>query len=159
MISLNNLPKKSSKSKKRVGRGNASQGTYSGRGQKGQRSRSGGKGGLKRLGVKAWAEKLPKIKGFKSRQPKPEIVKLTELEAIFNDGDVITPKFLKEKNLISKVKIGVKILGPGNITKKFVIRGIKLSESAKQAIVEAGGSVEEIKENKKKEDQKEKNKS
>lgn len=143
MITLNNLPKKSSKNKKRLGRGNASQGTYSGRGQKGQRARSGGKGGLKRLGVKAWAEKLPKIKGFKSRQAKPEIVKLKDLEVVVSDGDVVTSKFLKDKKLISKTSAGVKILGPGSVSKKLIIKGVKLSESAKQSILEAGGSIDE----------------
>ena len=100
---------------------------------------------MKRLGAKSWVEKLPKIKGFKSRQTKPQIVKLKDLDSVLTDGDVVTPKFLKEKRLISKVSTRVKILGTGSISKKLTIKGIKLSESAKQAIVKAGGKVEEEK--------------
>ncbi|MCK4554160.1 hypothetical protein KAU19_04310, partial [Candidatus Parcubacteria bacterium] len=69
MLRLHNIKpnKKAVKKRKRVGRGNASgHGTYSGRGIKGQRSRSGGKSGLKRLGMKMILRNIPKKRGFKS---------------------------------------------------------------------------------------------
>lgn len=142
MFGLNNLPKKSGKNKKRVGRGNASSGTYSGRGQKGQRSRSGGSGGLKRLGAKSWVTKLPKIKGIKSRQSKPELVDIKKLDSVAEDGSKITPQFLKQIGLISKTVNGVKILGNSQVSKKFTVKNIQLSAAARQAIEKAGGKVE-----------------
>jgi len=106
------------KKKKRVGRG-GKRGTYSGRGIKGQRARSGGKRGLKRLGMRPLMEQTPKLRGFKSLKKKPEILNLKDLQNKFKDGDKITPQVLLKKGLVDKIKNGVKILGDGEIKVKL----------------------------------------
>src|SRR3989338_10160525 len=78
------------KKRKRVGRGNASgHGTYSGRGLKGQRARSGGKKGLKLRGLKQLLKNKPKIGGFRSLKPKMAVVNLSDLENNFSAGEII----------------------------------------------------------------------
>lgn len=130
------------KKKKRIGRGDSSgHGTYATRGMKGQRSRSGGKGGLKLKGLKANIQNLPKIGGFKSSNPKLAIVNLQDLETQFKDNDIITPGILLEKKLIRTTKPGVKVLGLGKLSKKLIIKANKFSESAKKAIESAGGQA------------------
>ena len=113
MLRLDNLKpgKGSVKKEKRVGRGNASgHGTYSGRGQKGQKSRAG-VGGLKRLGMKSSLLQIPKVRGFKSKKPKNQPVNLSDLNINFKDGAEINPKTLLGKGLIKDAKFPVKILG------------------------------------------------
>lgn len=144
-LTLHNLKtnKGATKKPKRLGRGNASgSGTYSGRGIKGQRSRSGGKGGLKRLGLKHLLKSKPKIGGFKSLKPKMETVNIKDLEQFFNDGELINAKKLIAKGLVGNSKSGIKVLGEGKLSKKFtvVVRGF--SNSAKEAIIKAGGKIE-----------------
>ena len=143
-LSLSNLkPARGSKKRGiRVGRGTSSaHGTYSGRGAKGQRARSGGKGGLKAFGLKGIIQSTPKLSGFKSLKPKLEVVNLKDLEKQFNDNDIITPASLKDKGLINNFKAGVKILGDGKLTKKLVIKTHKISESAKAMVEKNGGQV------------------
>ena len=130
------------KRKIRVGRGLSSgHGTYSGRGAKGQRARSGGKGGLKAFGLKGIIQSTPKLGGFRSLKPKLEIVNLSDLEQNFKDGDIITPQALKDKGLIGDIRVGVKILGDGKLTKKLVVKVNKISESGKVMIEKNGGQV------------------
>ena len=84
MLSLNTIKKSkgSHKNKKRVGRGNASgRGTYSTRGQKGQRQRAG-VSNLKRLGMKSQLLQTPKVRGFKSDKPKNQIVSVKAINNI-----------------------------------------------------------------------------
>ena len=142
-LTLHNLnPSSTKKRRKRVGRGFGSgHGKYSGRGAKGQRSRSGGKAGLKRLGAKKMIMSLPKMGGFKSIHPKPAVINIGKLAKHFNDGDKISPKVLLKKGLIDKIKAGVKILGDGEIDKKLVIEGCQVSKSAKEKIEKAGGGL------------------
>lgn len=148
MLSLHNLKpsKNSQKRRKRVGRGNASgKGTYSTRGLKGQRSRSGGKSGLKLKGLKQNLLNIPKVRGFKSgRQPKLEI-HLSQLNTVCMDGDVVTPTFLKEKGLIKTIRYGVKVLANGELKKKITLEACSFSQSAREQIEKAGGSVKEEK--------------
>jgi large subunit ribosomal protein L15 len=144
VLTLSNLkPAAGSKIRKfRVGRGNSSgRGTYSGRGLKGQRSRSGGRGGLKLLGLKSRLQKIPKLRGFRSVYPKVAVVNLGDLEKHFTNGSVINPKRLFNLGLIEKVGVGVKILGSGKLTKKLTIEGCQLSQGAKAQIEKAGGKV------------------
>ena len=129
----------SKKKRKRVGRG-GKRGTYSGRGLKGQRSRSGGKGGLKRLGMRQLVERTHKLKGFKSIHPKPQIVSLKDLGQ-FNDQAKITPQILVKKKLIKSAKNGVKILSNGEIKVKLNIAGCSFSQSAADKIKKAGGQI------------------
>jgi large subunit ribosomal protein L15 len=132
----------SRKKKKRLGRGNASgRGTYAARGLKGQRSRSGGKGGLKRLGYKMILQRIPKKRGFNRVKEKIAVVSLAKLELVFDVGAKVTKERLVKAGLAEK-KYGVKILGTGKLIKKLIISGIPVSKSAKEAIEKAGGSIE-----------------
>lgn len=127
---------------KRVGRGNASgHGTYSTRGQKGQRARSGGRGGLKIKGIKLMIRNLPKYKGFKSLKDKPEIVNLTLLEKNFNNGGQVSPLTLYRAKLIDHPSSAVKILADGVLTKKLTVMDCQVSAKARQLIEQAGGKV------------------
>ncbi|MDD5290667.1 MAG: 50S ribosomal protein L15 [Patescibacteria group bacterium] len=123
------------KRRKRVGRGNASgHGTYSTRGQKGQKSRAG-VSGLKRLGMKKQLLQTPKVRGFKSKKPKSQVISLREINDNFKDGAVITPKSLLAKRLIGTIKLPVKILGGGELKIKNVkFEGIKVSGSVEEQL-------------------------
>ncbi|MFH1522295.1 MAG: 50S ribosomal protein L15 [Patescibacteria group bacterium] len=126
--------KGATKKRKRVGRGNSSgHGTYSGRGLKGQRSRSGGKSGLKRLGMKQMLLQTPKKRGFKSLKPKNQIVNIIEINQNFQDGEIINHKALLKKGLIDKIKLPVKILGVGELkVKGLKFENVKMSESVRK---------------------------
>lgn len=121
--------------RKRIGRGNASgHGTYSGKGQKGQKSRSG-VSGLKRLGIRQMLFQTPKKRGFKSNRPDNQIVNLICLNKYFKDGDVVNPKSLLKAGLINKMHLPVKILGNGKLTVKGLkFSDVKMSESIKNQI-------------------------
>lgn len=131
---------------KRVGRGSGSGlGKTSARGQKGQKSRSGGgtrpgfEGGQMPL-----ARRLPK-RGFTNIFAKQyATINVGDLD-IFEDGTEITAEFLKEMNFIKKVCDGLKVLGDGELTKKLNVKAVKFTKSASEKIVAAGGTVEEIK--------------
>jgi len=134
------------KSRTRVGRGNGSKGTYSGRGIKGQKSRSGGgvpiffEGGQLPL-----VKRLPFLRGFKNRfKTHYSLVNLASLETNFNNGDVVDPKSLSEKKLIRKESDNVKILGKGEITKKLTISAHSASKSAQEKISKSGSQIEFI---------------
>ena len=131
-------------SKKRLGRGTATgQGKTSGRGQKGQKSRSGG-------GVRVGFEggqmplyrRLPK-RGFKN--PFKKVYTLVNVEALnrFENGTEITAELLKSTGVISKIeKDGVKILGEGNLERALTIKAAKFTASAQEKIEKAGGKAE-----------------
>ena len=131
-------------SKKRLGRGTATgQGKTSGRGQKGQKSRSGG-------GVRVGFEggqmplyrRLPKS-GFKN--PFKKVYTLVNVETLnrFENGTEITAELLKETGVISKIqKDGVKILGEGNLEKAVTVKAAKFTASAQEKIEKAGGKAE-----------------
>ena len=132
----------STKKRKRVGRGNSSgHGTYSTRGLKGQKSRSGVTG-LKRLGMKQMLLRTPKKRGFQSDKPKDQIINFFSLNKHFKDGDKITPKALLAKKLIESAGLEVKILGGGKLSlNKLTFVGVKVSDSAKAQIEKRGGQV------------------
>lgn len=143
-ITLHNLqPARGSRRRKiRVGRGNASgRGTYSTRGQKGQRARSGGRSGLKLKGLKRRLLNLPKIGGFTSRYPKLSPVNVASLEEHFKDGERVTLERLRKLGLVDD-KMRAKILGTGELKKKIIVVGIKVSAGALDKIKSAGGTVE-----------------
>ena len=141
-FSLNNLQSpKGNKTKQRRGRGNGSNGTYAGRGMKGQRSRSGGKSGLALRGLKARLISIPKLRGFKSLNKKAAIANLSQLEKHFNANELVNPKALTSKGVIDSPRFGVKILSDGELTKAVNVEGCKVSSSAKAKIEKAGGSV------------------
>jgi large subunit ribosomal protein L15 len=142
-INLSNLKPASGATKKsrQVGRG-GKRGSYSGRGMKGQRARSGGKGGLKALGLKQTLQRIPKSRGFKSFKPKMATVNLADLDKIFSAGEIIDAKKLLKAGLINSAKNGVKILGDGKLAKEFQVIADKFSSSAQEAITKAGGKAE-----------------
>ncbi|HBR80472.1 MAG: 50S ribosomal protein L15 [Candidatus Uhrbacteria bacterium GW2011_GWE2_45_35] len=131
----------SKKTKKRIGRGLASTGTYSGRGVKGQRARSGGRNKLQLRGLRAIMLKLPKNRGFKSLTKKPAVVNVGILAKNFVDGSKITPKLILEKNLVKTIANGVKILGDGEISQAVTIKGCTVSKTAEEKIKKAGGEI------------------
>lgn len=135
----------SRKDRKRVGRGNSGYGgTTAGRGQKGQKSRSGGgKGPGFEGGQMKLAMRLPKLPGFTNRnRVEYAPVNVERLDALFEDGAVVDNEALVAKNVIKKSTTLVKVLGNGDLTKKLTVRVDKVSESAKAKIEAAGGTVE-----------------
>ncbi len=131
---------------KRVGRGAGSgHGKTSGRGHKGQQARSGYKrkaafeGGQMPLN-----RRLPK-RGFghEKRHPFAE-VNIDVLGDRFEDGAEITTSMLQELGIVKKTAGGVKLLGRGELAKRFVIRVNAASESARRKVEAAGGTLEII---------------
>ena len=133
-------------SKKRVGRGSGSGlGKTSGRGQKGQKARSGVSiSPLFEGGQTPLFRRLPK-RGFSNARFKTSYatVNVSKLN-VFEDGTVVTPALLKEKRLITKELDGVKVLGNGKLEKKLTIQANKFSNSALEKIKEAGSKAEVI---------------
>ena len=135
----------SRKNRKRVGRGNSGKGgTTAGRGQKGQKSRSGGgkrpgfEGGQMKL-----AMRLPKLPGFTNHwRVEYAPVNVGRLDALFEDGAVVDADALVAKNIIKKATMPVKLLADGDLTKKLTIRVDKASAAARAKVEAAGGTVE-----------------
>ena len=146
--SLGNLKRPSSNKRKkpRVGRGGGSgRGTYSGRGLKGQKARTGGTKKLARRALfKSLLIRTPKSRGFKRQSPLTKILNLQELEAIFKDGQIVSLAVLQKQGLARARVKRLKILGKGALTKKLKVSAHAFSASAREAIVKAGGSVEII---------------
>jgi large subunit ribosomal protein L15 len=139
--------------RKRVGRGIGSgHGKTATRGHKGNKARGqvnpnfeGGQTPLHR--------RLPQLRGTSSRNPrgfKPyhkteyALVNVNELEAQFDAGAEITPELLMERGILRNLHDGVKILGDGEVTKKFTVRAHKFSASAQEKLQSAGGTVETL---------------
>ncbi len=137
------------KDKKRIGRG-GKRGTYSGRGMKGQKSRSGGNvDPLFEGGRTTLIQKMKKNRGFKSPHAKKITLSLAKLDALYNDGDTVSLKTLTEKKVlrVKTIKNGVRIVATGEITKKLSIdENIGVTNSAMDKIKKAGGKVNVIKE-------------
>ena len=152
-LNLSNLqPAQERKDRKRVGRGLGSgKGRYSGRGLKGQKSRSGShkmpagfEGGQMPIDMR-----LGKLRGNTSADAMPigpfrtysQPVNLRDLDARFEKGDEVTPETLKAKRLIRKVSVDVKILGIGELSKALSVSAHGFSKTAKEKIEAAGGTV------------------
>ena len=130
--------------RKGLGRGSGN-GKTSGRGQKGQNSRSGG-------GVRANFEggqiplyrRLPK-RGFTNAKFKTTyaVINVSDLKR-FEDGTVVTPALLKETGLLKNQLDGVKVLGNGTLEKKLTIQANKFSKEAMEKINKAGSKIEVI---------------
>jgi large subunit ribosomal protein L15 len=132
------------RNRKRVGRGHGS-GTHktAGKGQKGQKARTGHHGIPKpgfEGGQTAMARRLPK-KGFTNWRFKKEVsaVNLGDVDARFAEAGEVTIDGLKEKGLIPRSATLVKILGDGEISKKLTIVAHYFSNSAKEKLEKAGG--------------------
>ena len=129
---------------KRLGCGESSGlGKTSGRGHKGQKSRSGG-------GVRPGFEggqmplhrRLPK-RGFNNTrfQDKIAVVNVSDLEARFEVGATINMESLKAARLVKGTYVTVKVLGNGDLSKNLTVEGCKVSKSAQEKIEKAGGKV------------------
>ena len=143
MLKLHSLkPTKGSKFEtRRVGRGPGSgRGKTAGRGTKGQKARTGGRNKLRLKGMKFITARLPKLRGFKSRYVKPEIVTLKDLAEAMPKGGVVSPNALFKLELVSSPLAEVKILGSGETKAKYTIKKCQASNGAKEAILKAGGS-------------------
>ena len=135
----------SNKAVKRIGRGHGSgNGKTAGKGHKGQNARSGG-------GVRPGFEggqiplyrKLPK-RGFKNRFAKEyTTVNISALER-FEDGAVVDLDLLANAGLAHKAADGLKVLGNGNVDKKFTVRAAAFTAAAKEKIEAVGGTAEVI---------------
>jgi len=131
------------KKRKRLGRGIGSgHGKTCGRGHKGQRSRAGSsfhptfEGGQMPL-----VRRVPK-RGFNNKWAlRVAIVNLADLEAIFESGDEISPEVLKEKGIAKQGYDVLKVLGDGELTKKFKIAAHRFSKSAISKIEKVGGQA------------------
>ncbi len=136
----------SKKNKKRVGRGMASgHGKTSGRGMKGQNARSGGgKGPYFEGGQLPLVRRLPFRRGFTNiHRVEYKPVNVERLQAVFGDaGQEVTPEALVEAGIIKRSDKAVAILGQGEITSALTVKAHRFSQSAKEKIEAAGGSVE-----------------
>jgi large subunit ribosomal protein L15 len=133
------------KAPKRVGRGTGSGlGRNAGKGEKGQKSRSGG-------GVRPGFEggqmplyrRLPK-RGFTNIFAKEYAEINVERLNIFEDGTEVTPELLLQKGIVKKAKDGVKVLGNGELQKNITVKAAKFTKAATEKIEAAGGKVEVI---------------
>ena len=145
-------PAQARKDRKRVGRGMGSgKGRYSGRGIKGQKSRSGSH--AMRAGFEGGQMPLymrtAKLRGNTSADAMPvgpfrtytQPVNLRDLEARFDAGEEVTPESLKAKGLIRSIRKDVKLLGNGDLTKKLAITVHGASATAREKVEAAGGSL------------------
>ena len=157
-LNLSNLkPAQARKARKRVGRGLGSgKGRYSGRGIKGQKSRSGShtmpagfEGGQMPIDMRTG-----KLRGNTSADAMPvgpfrtysQPVNVGDLEARFEAGAEVTLEALKAAGLVRKLSVDVKVLGEGELTKKLSVTAHSFSKSAVEKIEAAGGSVTRLKE-------------
>lgn len=142
-LSLSNLkPARGAKRyPKRVGRGNASgKGTTAGRGTKGQKARTGGRKGIKVLGLRRLVMQTPKLRGFKTAKAGVALVGLDQVNEVFKSGEIVSRKSLAAKGLIPASATRVKILG-GELKKKLSVVGCSMSAPAKEKVLAAGGEV------------------
>jgi large subunit ribosomal protein L15 len=157
-LTLSNLkPAQKRKARKRIGRGMGSgKGRYSGRGIKGQKSRSGSH--TMRAGFEGGQMpiymRLGKQRGSTSKDAMPigphrtqtAAVNIRDLERVFEDGAEVTPEILAEKGLVRSTRIDVKILGIGELDKKLTVSAHAFSASAREKIEKAGGKVSALRE-------------
>ena len=132
--------------KKRLGQGPGSGlGKTSGKGQKGQKARSGGgKGAVFEGGQLPLYRRLPK-RGFTNARFKVEyaVVNLDDFNR-FEDGTVVPPALLKGTGLVKKRYDGIKVLGSGTLERKITIQANKFSASAIEKIEKSGSKAEVI---------------
>jgi len=126
------------------GYGSGKGGHESGKGTKGQNSRSGGgpRVGFEGGQTPIW-RRFPKI-GFKNPNKKDyQWVNVHQLNR-YEDGMELDPQFLKEDGLIDGIRDGLKVLGDGELRRKLTVKADKFSSGAKKKIEEAGGEWVEL---------------
>lgn len=133
-------------SRKRVGRGTGSGlGKTSGKGQKGQKSRSGASINPVFEGGQSPLYRRLHKRGFSNAQFKIRYASINVEDLnVFNDGDIVTPELLKENGIVKKQLSGIKVLGNGTLNKKLTIRAHRFSSSALKKIEESGSKAEVI---------------
>jgi len=138
-------PRGAKRNRKRIGRGNASgHGTYSGKGIKGQQSRSGYKtrpafeGGQTPL-----IRRLPHRRGF-NNPFRVEYVPINLKQLARIEGVDVTPESLRDAGVVSSIRKPIKILGDGDLTTALTVKVHRVSASARVKIEAAGGTVEEL---------------
>lgn len=138
-----NAPIGANRKKTIVGRGSSSKGRTCGRGNNGQNARSGG-------GVRPGFEggQMPLYRrvarrGFSNQPFKQdyEVVSLDAISSCFEDKDVVTLEALKDKKLVKGFDAKAKVLANGELTKKVVFEGLKISATAVEKIKAAGGEI------------------
>ena len=131
------------KNKTIVGRGASSKGRACGCGHDGQNSRTGGGPRLGFEGGQMPLYRRVARRGFSNYPFKVEnqAVSLSTIDAVFEDGAVVSDATLREAGVIKGKETTAKILATGEITKKVTVEGLKLSKAAADKIVAAGGSV------------------
>lgn len=124
---------------RRIGRG-GKRGNFSGRGFKGQKSRSGRK---IRPAERDLLIRIPKLRGYKNlnTRERPAVVNLEDIASIAAKHPVINAETLLREGLIGARDRNIKVLGRGDVKKPLEFRGLKLSKSAKDKIIAAGGKV------------------
>lgn len=138
----------SKRARKRIGRGHGSgHGKTSGRGHKGQKSRSG-------ASIPAWFEggQMPLVRRIPKRGPKRiahkrieyDVINVSTLDQLFENESTVTIEQLKNFGLISGRDPRVKILGDGELGKQLTVQAHKFSGSAVEKITAAGGTAEVI---------------
>ncbi|MFA7169588.1 MAG: 50S ribosomal protein L15 [Candidatus Paceibacterota bacterium] len=143
-MQLHQLKPNSKAKKKRVGRGGA-HGTTATRGTKGQKSRSGGGKGKNFEGNKiSLFRKTPKLRGFKSLKPKNLVVNLSQIETFFENGEIVNPVNLFQRDIIKNGKGAVKVLGNGDLKKRIIFENCLVSKTAEEKIKKAGGEIRPI---------------
>ena len=129
--------------RKRVGRGNGSQGTYSGRGLKGQKARSGG--GVRASfegGQNPMVKRLPEQRGFVNIFKRHyATVNLDVLASRFTQESEVTPLVMKQSRLIRGLNMPVKVLGRGDVDRAIIVKAHKFSTEAKRKIEASGGKA------------------
>lgn len=130
--------------RKRIGRG-GKRGTTAGRGQKGQKSRSGSSvDPLFEGGRSTFIERMKKTRGFKSPRPKNVVVTLAQLDKAFKEGEEVSLESLTAKRLVTSraERAGIKIVATGKLSKKLIFGGtVILTAGAKAVVEKAGGKV------------------
>ena len=141
-------PQRKRKTAKRIGRG-GKRGKTSGRGHKGQKARAGNSAVPQ---MREIIKKLPKLRGHGTNRARtvhaervrPVAVNVATLEAHFKAGAEVSPAILVSQGVIRTTRgkaPKVKILGNGELTKKFSVAGCELSATAREKIETAGGTV------------------
>lgn len=140
------------KKAKRIGRG-GKRGTFSGKGSKGQKARSGVHMGADfRGGNRPLWKVFPKKRGatkkveikhrsFQVRDTNALPVNLELINKAFSDNEMVSPATLLEKKVIKRGEKKVKILGTGELSKKLTFEGLIFSQSAKDKILKANGEI------------------
>ncbi len=144
-MQLHDLQRKNKlKTKRQIGRG-GKRGTTSGRGTKGQKARSGHR---LRPEIRDQIKKIPKKRGyrFSGLSPSFKPINLRVIDQFFQSGETVSPANLVKKGILRRTganRLWVKIVAVGDINKGVIISGCRLSTTAKEKIIKAGGQVKD----------------